>query len=109
MVNLSSMIRTILLSLPLILMACGLGFAETQVIALKDGSQIKGELVGVANGVYTISTETLGNLQIKSDQIASITAPSSSATLVSANNMLTTTPPALGNAEFGQKTAEVQN
>lgn len=47
-------------------------FAEEQTITLKDGSVIKGELSGMANGVYTIQTPSLGVTQIKAEQIASI-------------------------------------
>ena len=46
--------------------------ADTQIITLKDGSQIKGELVGVSNGVYTIKTSLLGDVHISAGQVASI-------------------------------------
>ena len=61
-----------LLSLPLVLCFCTLGFAETQVITLNDGSQIKGELVGVSNGIYTIKTPAMGQVTVTGGQVTSI-------------------------------------
>ncbi len=45
---------------------------ETQTITLKDGSQIRGELIGVGGGVYTIHTATMGDIKILVSQVASI-------------------------------------
>ena len=45
---------------------------EAQVITLKDGSQIKGELIGVGNGVYTIHTTTMGDVKVNTSQVASL-------------------------------------
>ena len=52
--------------------------AETQVITLKDGSTIKGELVGINNGVYTIHTDTLGDVKIKTSEVANISSGAAS-------------------------------
>jgi hypothetical protein len=44
----------------------------TQTITLKDGTTIKGQLINVANGSYTISSPTMGQVKVSSDQILSI-------------------------------------
>jgi len=48
---------------------------DSRVIALKDGSIIKGKVVQMANGVYTIRTENLGTIKVKSANILSIKSP----------------------------------
>lgn len=45
---------------------------EKQIITLKDGSQIKGELIGVGNGEYSIQTQAMGAIKIKVSQVSSI-------------------------------------
>ena len=48
-------------------------FSATQmIIILKDGSQIKGDLVSFSGGIYTIHTSTLGDVKISSSQVANI-------------------------------------
>jgi len=47
-------------------------FAGSQVITLKDGSQIKGDVTGLANDIYTISSPALGNITINKSLVASI-------------------------------------
>jgi len=47
-------------------------FAE-QVITLKDGSQIKGELSGIDNGVYTVKTPIIGDVHVAAGDVSSIT------------------------------------
>ncbi len=49
-------------------------FADTQVISLKDGSQIKGELIGIQDGVYTIKTPVIGEVHVKSSEVTGINA-----------------------------------
>ena len=44
-----------------------------QVITLKDGSQIKGQLSGIVDGVYTIKTPIIGNVTVNASDVASIT------------------------------------
>src|SRR5476649_2261378 len=44
-----------------------------QVITLKDGSQIKGELAGIDNGVYTVKTPIIGDVHVAASDVASIT------------------------------------
>ncbi|MBF0478312.1 MAG: hypothetical protein HQL26_02405 [Candidatus Omnitrophica bacterium] len=45
------------------------------IIHLKDGSNIKGQVTSLNNGLYTIKTETLGNLTIKAEDVANINNP----------------------------------
>ena len=50
-----------------------LAFAgSTKQIALKDGSVIKGELVSFENGIYTIQTDNLGQLQLPEANVLSV-------------------------------------
>ncbi|XOV87704.1 MAG: hypothetical protein ACFHX7_22570 [Pseudomonadota bacterium] len=50
--------------------------ADERIVQLKDGSQIRGEVVGMMNGEYVIQSPTLGTLRLASDKIVSITLPS---------------------------------
>jgi len=51
-----------------------------QVITLKDGSQIKGELSGINNGVYTVKTPIIGDVQVNAGDVSSITKDTGNAT-----------------------------
>jgi hypothetical protein len=67
------------LILPLLLLTLAftpLSFAEDQVITLKDGSQIKGELSGIAGGVYTVKTPIIGDIHVAAADVVSISKPS---------------------------------
>src|SRR5271170_6162168 len=44
-----------------------------QVITLKDGSEIKGQLAGIDNGVYTVKTPIIGDIHVAASDVASIT------------------------------------
>jgi hypothetical protein len=66
-----------------------------QVITLKDGSQIKGQLAGVENGVYTVKTPIIGDVHVSASDVASITNASASAA-AAANNTNTTVSPQAG-------------
>jgi len=46
---------------------------DEQVITLKDGSQIKGELAGINDGVYTVHTPIIGDVHVAANDVASIT------------------------------------
>ncbi len=52
-----------------------------QIISLKDGSLIRGRLIGVENGSYIIQTEHLGEIKLNPDDINNLAtnAPSSPA------------------------------
>ena len=58
----------------LLLLAPSLVFADTKVITLKDGSQIKGELTGISGDIYTIKTPLMGDVKVDSTQVDSISA-----------------------------------
>jgi hypothetical protein len=47
--------------------------AQQQVITLKDGSQIKGVLAGINNGIYVIKTPIIGDVHVAAGDVASIT------------------------------------
>ncbi len=46
----------------------------TKVITLKDGTVIKGKLLGLENGIYTVESTHLGTIHLHDDDIASITS-----------------------------------
>src|SRR5271154_1620639 len=52
-----------------------------QVITLKDGSQIKGQLAGIDNGVYTVKTPIIGDVHVAASDVASITNSSVTAAM----------------------------
>jgi hypothetical protein len=69
-----------------ILSASSLAFAQSteKTVVLKDGSVIKGNVVKMENGVYTVSSEHLGQIEIKDTDIAGI--QSSNAPIIIDNN-----------------------
>ena len=69
------MSKVIALLTILILSISATSFADDvqQVITLKDGSQIKGELAGIDNGVYTVKTPIIGDVHVAASDVASIT------------------------------------
>jgi len=69
------MYKFILILTALILSTSTATFADQseQVITLKDGSQIKGELAGIDNGVYTVKTPIIGDVHVAASDVASIT------------------------------------
>jgi len=69
------MYKLILIFAVLVLSANTVAFADQpkQVITLKDGSQIKGDLSGIENGVYTIKTPIIGDVHVAASDVASIT------------------------------------
>jgi len=48
---------------------------SVKIIKLKDGSALKGEVIQLANGIYTIKTSNLGEIDIPESDILSIAAP----------------------------------
>lgn len=75
---------------------------DAQTITLKDGSQIKGNLVGITNGTYTVHTPTLGDVKVSTSQVSSITTGAPMP--VSPN-----APAASSNNDFNQKIQSAQN
>lgn len=49
--------------------------SSTKVLTLKDGSVIKGKVLQLSNGTYTIATSQFGNVEIPEDNILSIAVP----------------------------------
>jgi hypothetical protein len=45
---------------------------EAQQIELKDGSIISGEIVSLSNGIYTIDSNSLGNIKIEKSKVRTI-------------------------------------
>ncbi len=70
--------RTLILCCTVLLAVCiqNVAHAEPRVIELKDGSVITGEVVNYANGVYTIHSDSMGDIRIKDSAIATIREPS---------------------------------
>jgi hypothetical protein len=66
------MIKNYLLLLTLLAVFATPCLAETQVIILKDGSQVKGDLVGIKDDNYTIKTESMGEVTVSKDKVLSI-------------------------------------
>ena len=50
----------------------GLVQAADQVIQLKDGSQIHGEVLSMQSGTYSVKTRSMGVIKVESDQVQSI-------------------------------------
>ena len=69
------MYKFILSLVVLLLSASTITYADQgdQVITLKDGSQIKGQLSGIVNGIYTVKTPIIGDVQVNANDVTSIT------------------------------------
>lgn len=67
------MIRSLLASLVIIVLAVGISFAgEIKEIELTDGSVITGEVVSLNGGTYTIRTESMGTVSVPDGKVRSI-------------------------------------
>jgi len=77
------MYKMIFAFLLLSLSPISLGLADDvqQVITLKDGSQIKGVLAGISDGVYTVKTPIIGDVHVAATDVASITNSNAMAAL----------------------------
>ena len=92
------MLRLFLLFVLLILLTNTPAFADQgeQVITLKDGSQIKGELSGIVNGVYTVKTPIIGDVHVNASDVDSITkAGNAAAPVVAVQNQAPGSMPSL--------------
>ena len=67
--------KVILIFTVLVLSAGTVALADQpeQVITLKDGSQIKGDLIGINGGVYTIKAPIIGDVHASVSDVVSIT------------------------------------
>ncbi len=72
----------------LILSANTIAFADgdEQVITLRDGSQIKGVLSRINNGIYTDKTPIIGDVHVAASDVSSITNVSAPAAALPTNN-----------------------
>ncbi len=68
--------RKLLLFIILLGFACPLYAQPAKVITLKDGSVIKGNVLQLADGVYTLETGNLGKITVPEAEIVSIAAES---------------------------------
>jgi len=86
--------RTLTLFAALFLSTQIIAFSDQaeQTITLKDGSQIKGILSGVDNGVYTVKTPVIGDIHVSQNDVASITNGNAPAALPLNNSNFSTTP-----------------
>ena len=50
----------------------GSALGAEQVIHLKEGSQIHGEVVSMLRGTYSVKTQSMGVIEVASDQVKSI-------------------------------------
>lgn len=64
--------------------------AVTQTIKLKDGSTLKGSIVGFQNGAYTVTTSHLGTVNIPSSDVVRITTEETGETADSAPDKIQT-------------------
>jgi len=67
---------SILLILTLCLAVSTSSAESLKVIKLKDGSTLKGNVLALNGGVYTLETENLGEIEIEESKILSISSPS---------------------------------
>ncbi len=84
-------------------------FAAEQVITLKDGSQIKGELAGIADGTYTIKTPIIGDVHVAAGDVVSIVSASAMpANVPNAQSDTTPGTPAVANPALSQQIQSAQ-
>jgi hypothetical protein len=78
-----------------VLSITAVGFADQseQVITLKDGSQIKGELAGIEKGIYTVKTPIIGDVHVAASDVASITNGNAPVAALPTNNANSPTVP----------------
>ena len=60
----------------LILFAAGAGAGELNVIELKDGSIITGEVLSLSGGIYTVKSDALGTIRLEESKIRIIRSKS---------------------------------
>jgi hypothetical protein len=84
------MYKVILIFTFLILSANTFIFADDseQVITLKDGSQIKGVLSGIDNGIYTVKTPIIGDVHVAASDVSSITNGNAAVAAPPVNNAM---------------------
>jgi hypothetical protein len=83
--------------------------AELKVIELTDGSTIAGEVLSLANGVYTIKSDSLGTVKLEASQIRTIRATSSGANAASTQEVKALTEKMLSDQEIMVLIQSLQN
>ena len=71
--------KTCLIILVLLLAAGSARAGELKQIELTDGSVITGEVLSLANGIYTIRTASLGTVTVRDDRVRTIRSRGSAA------------------------------
>ena len=74
MLNFDHMKNTIASLMVVLALICPSFAAENKTITLQDGSQVKGHVVSLENGVYVVQTPSMGEVRISDSKIAAITS-----------------------------------
>ncbi|MDE2027085.1 MAG: hypothetical protein KGK03_03765 [Candidatus Omnitrophica bacterium] len=101
--------RYILFFIVFFLPAFALADDVQQVITLKDGSQIKGVLSGIQDGVYVVKTPIIGDVHVAAKDVASITnGNAASPAGLPMGNTGAMAAPAMGASPFDQQLQATQ-
>jgi len=65
-------IRSLLITFSLLVLLQSSTLAATKIITLKDGSVLKGNIVKMMDGQYTLATENLGEIKVPESDVLSI-------------------------------------
>jgi len=98
--------KKIFLCLLLLTLSISAYCQETSQIELTDGSTIKGKIVSLTNGVYTIEAPTLGRIAVASSKIKKIETSGASPSL--APNAVTAANPEM-KAQINNYTAQIMS
>ena len=93
----------------LLLFVQNAGAGGMQVIELKDGSAIAGEVLSLANGIYTIQSDSLGIVKLEASKIRAIRAKSSGANTVAPQEVKALTEKMLSDQEIVALIQSLQN
>jgi hypothetical protein len=97
------------LCLVLLIFAQNAAAGGTQVIELTDGSAITGEVLSLANGVYTIKSDSLGTVKLEASKIRAIRARSSGTNAVSPDEVKALTEKMVGDSDIMARILSLQN
>jgi hypothetical protein len=97
------------LCLVLLLFAQNAAAGGIQVIELTDSSAISGEVVSLANGIYTIKSDSLGTVKLEASKIRAIRAKSSGTNAVSSQEVKALTEKMLSDKEIMVLIQSLQN
>ncbi len=68
--------KILILLFALVLLPVTAAFAKSpKTITLKDGTRVSGQITGIDQGQYVVQSQTLGEIKVKEDDVASITDP----------------------------------